>query len=205
METSRFAAIKKYYNQPDMELPPCTMFDFDIKHYSYNNLVMDSKNPEVDKIVSEMLCECLLDDQDGCHTSVSSDEGINVDSSTATNTDDDSAVDDNNNDDDDVEEPKITNTIISPTIRFFSVENGMKKSGKFIKSIQKLLDASCNSSKNSERFCVITFYNESGNVYKFLTRQVRTAKGVLTQHNDVIFCGWSGMTSNIRRILCLPT
>lgn len=94
---------------------------------------------------------------------------------------------------------KIDDKILMPTVRFFRVHNVQRVNEKVTKAAQKILEQSCNLAKTKERFCIVMLHSDKDNVYKFITRQVNTAKLVLPQQKDRIVCGWSGLTTNLKK------
>lgn len=221
LETSRFNAMRNLYNKlepwPPQSCSSSILYEIKSGHKS-------STKSTLDKIVSQAVNDDDDNDSD-------SDEGLGtscVNESLSPLPSPDLSSDDSAEDEDEgeaVDRKKRKKSVaaavgddadfvmddkfqiscytISPTICFFSVTNAPIKDGKFLLSIQKIMVSSCNASNTKERFCVVMFYDENENVYKFLTRQVFTGKNVLIQHNHQIVCGWSGMIMNMKKNLLL--
>lgn len=95
---------------------------------------------------------------------------------------------------DDLNEKKLSSSVL-----FFSMTRKIKKSKNYMKNVQRVLTKSCFCADTNVRYCILLYYNLEDKFYRLMTRQVKTAKGVLSQQKDLLVCGWSGMCENITK------
>ena len=89
------------------------------------------------------------------------------------------------------------------TFVYFIIKSTMSQRRDVLKQTQKIISSVCLPSEVSEKYCILLYYNVSKKVYHLMTRQIKTARGVIIQQTDILICGWSGINKNVNKTLLL--
>lgn len=93
--------------------------------------------------------------------------------------------------------------IMLGSLVYFVVKSTMSQRREVLKEVQKTISSVCLAAETKERFCVLLYFNVAKKSYHLMTRQIRTAKGVLIQQKDILVCGWSGINKNVTKTIVL--
>ena len=95
----------------------------------------------------------------------------------------------------------VKKEIIIGSLVYFIVKSTMSRHKDVLKQAQKIISSICLPSEVCQKFCVLLYFNVEKKAYHLMTRQVKTARGVLIQQNDILVCGWSGINTNFNKNL----
>ncbi|WBR61493.1 hypothetical protein [Drosophila suzukii associated hytrosavirus 1] len=94
---------------------------------------------------------------------------------------------------------------VSASIVFFRAKPKIEQED-LLKSVKKIMTTSCFYATVNKRFCVLLFYIEKNKSYRFMTRQIKTARAVLTRQNDErLICGWTGLRNIINKSILISS
>lgn len=180
--------------------------------------------PDIEKLISEVLQdEPHGDDMDTFEDQTADDDEEEV-STTVAKTNkprkyktklmkkhlSESTADDNDdtilsdNEDAVTDNEEIQHHVLHDKIIYFWLSQSQRKMTKSLaKKIRTIMSKSCSKQNlnKKESYCVLLYCDETS--YRFVTRQVYTARGVLSQQEGQLVCGWSGLCHNTTKTIIL--